>query len=123
MGPACHSSETRRPACARQVVGTGSGARLALGRSAAGRNDPLAALSGDRSDEIEVGVIVEDDRLELLGGSGYQEVWDLAAPLHHTGQGPRAPGSLPIDWQSIAMALTGDDSTEVRERATGIEPA
>ena len=33
-------------------------------RSAAGRNDPLAALSGDRSDEIEVGVIVQDDRLE-----------------------------------------------------------
>jgi len=50
-------------------------------RSAAGRNDPLAALPSDRSDEIEVGVIVEDDRTELLGGSGYQEVWDLAAPL------------------------------------------
>jgi hypothetical protein len=37
----------------------------------------------------------------------------------------RALGSLPIDCQRVATALTGDDSSESsrRERATGIEPA
>lgn len=51
-----------------------------------GRNDSLAALSGDRSDEIDVGVVVEDDRPEILGGSGYQEVWDLEVPLAASAQ-------------------------------------
>ncbi len=52
---------------------------MAGSRGRPGRNEPLAALPRCWSDEIEVGVIVEDDCSELLGGRRYPEASDLAA--------------------------------------------
>lgn len=47
----------------------------------AGWHDPLAGLGRDRSDPIEVGVVMKDDQALNFGGGGYQEVRHLPAAL------------------------------------------
>ena len=58
-----------------------SGSVFGLLVDAARWHDPSAWLSGHRSDEIEVGVVVEYDMAFLLGSGGNQQVRDLPAPL------------------------------------------
>ena len=59
---------------------------------------------------------MEDDRLELLGGSGYQEVWDLAAPLAASGQQAAGPE------RTAQMGSSGIDSLEGIERPDELVP-
>jgi hypothetical protein len=66
--------------CAREV------SQLSSSVDAAGWHDPLAALACNRSDEVEVRVVVEHGDVKLLGGSGDKEVGDLAAPLAALGE-------------------------------------
>ena len=57
------------------------GARWRLQLNGAGRDGPLAGLSGNRRDPVEVGVVVQDGEVAGLGGGGDQQVGHLAAPL------------------------------------------
>jgi hypothetical protein len=45
-----------------------------------GRYDPLTRLSGHRSDEVEVAVVVKHRVSSLFGGSSDQQIGDLTTP-------------------------------------------
>lgn len=79
-------------------------------------NHPLALLSSDRGDEIEVGVVVEHDMASLLGRGGDQQVRDLPTPL---AAGSEHALHLACPLQMLGCSL---DQHEGSERTDEIVP-
>lgn len=46
-----------------------------------GRHNPFAGLTGRRSDQIEVAVVVQNGQAAGLGGGGNEQIWQLAPAL------------------------------------------
>jgi hypothetical protein len=51
-----------------------------------GLNDPVAALAGHGSNEIEVSVVVEQREVVCFCGGSDKEVWDLSSALAALGE-------------------------------------